>query len=301
MAILPPVPSAPATSGAIRVLVLGATGMLGNAVLRLFADSPEFEVQGSARGAGGVARLREDLRGKVHTGVDVENPDMLARLLARVRPQVVINAVGLVKQLAEADDPLAALPINALLPHRLARLCSLAGCRLVHISTDCVFLGARGGYTETDTPDAIDLYGRSKLLGEVTDQPHVVTLRTSIIGHELSSAHGLVGWFLAQHGGVRGYRRAVFSGLPTVELARVVRDHVLPRPALHGLWHVSAAPIDKLSLLRLVAERYGHRVDIDPDDRVVIDRSLDSSRFRAETGWTPPDWPELIRRMHAFG
>jgi dTDP-4-dehydrorhamnose reductase len=283
-----------------RLLVLGATGMLGNAVLRLFADSPGFEVTGSARSAGALARLREDLRARVKLGVDVENPDALAGLLADARPQVVVNAVGLVKQLAAADDPLAALPINALLPHRLSRLCALAGARLVHVSTDCVFAGTRGGYVETDTPDATDLYGRSKLLGEVVDAPHAITLRTSIIGHELGSAHGLVGWFLAQRQGVKGYQRAVFSGLPTVELARVIRDHVLPRPDLHGLFHVSAAPIDKFSLLNLVAERYGHRVAIEPDERVVIDRSLDSSRFRAATGYAPPDWPELVARMHSF-
>jgi dTDP-4-dehydrorhamnose reductase len=290
--------NAPATT---RVLVLGATGMLGNAVLRLFADSPGFEVSGSARSAAALPRLREDLRARVHLGVDVENPDALAGLLADVRPHVVVNAVGLVKQLAAADDPLAALPINALLPHRLARLAGLAGARLVHVSTDCVFAGTRGRYAESDTPDASDLYGRSKLLGEVTDQPHAITLRTSIIGHELGSAHGLVGWFLSQRGKVKGYRRAVFSGLPTVELARVIRDQVLPRSSLHGLYHVSAAPIDKLSLLRLVAQRYGHALDIEPDDRVVIDRSLDSTRFRQATGWTPPDWPELVARMHAFG
>lgn len=285
----------------IAVLVLGATGMLGNAMLRVFANSPGFAVSGSARSAAGVRLLPEALRSHVVTGVDVENPDALARLLDRVRPRVVINCIGLVKQLAEADDPLSALPINAMLPHRLARLCALVGARLVHISTDCVFAGTRGHYSEADAPDAQDLYGRSKLLGEVTDSAHAITLRTSIIGHELASAHGLVGWFLAQKGPVRGYAKAVFSGFPTVELAHIVRDHVLPRPELSGLYQVSAAPIDKLSLLRLVARQYGHDIAIEPDERVVIDRSLDSSRFRQATGYAPPEWPELVRRMHAFG
>jgi len=285
---------------ATRVLVLGATGMLGNAVLRWFADSPGYDVRGSARSAAGVRLLREDLRGRIDTGVDVENPDALARLLDAVRPHAVINCVGLVKQLAEANDPLAALPLNALLPHRLARLCSLVGARLVHVSTDCVFSGSQGNYREADAPDAQDLYGRSKLLGEV-DYPNAVTLRTSIIGHELASAHGLVGWFLAQSGSVRGYRRARFSGLPTVELARVIRDHVLPSPGLRGLYHVSGAPIDKLTLLQLVAAQYDKRIEILADDQVAIDRSLDSSRFRAATGYAPPAWPELVRRMHAFG
>ena len=283
------------------VLVLGATGMLGNAMLRLFSASQGFTAEGSVRSTAGVRLLAETLRASIHTGVDVENPDALTGLFSRVRPQVVVNCIGLVKQMAEADDPLAALPINAMLPHRLSRLCGLVGARLVHISTDCVFAGTRGGYTEIDTPDAQDVYGRSKLLGEVTGDAHAITLRTSIIGHELASAHGLVGWFLAQTHPVRGYARAVFSGFPTVELAHIVRDHVLPRPDLHGLYQVSAAPIDKLALLRLVATQYGRVTAIEPDDRVVIDRSLDSTRFRQVTGYAPPDWPELVRRMHAFG
>jgi dTDP-4-dehydrorhamnose reductase len=231
--------------------------------------------------------------------VDVENSDSLAALFARVRPNLVINCIGLVKQLAEADDPLAAIPINSLLPHRLARLCDVAGARLVHVSTDCVFSGTKGMYREEDYPDANDLYGRSKYLGEV-DYPHAVTLRTSIIGHELGGAHGLIGWFLSQQGGVKGFTKAVFSGLPTVELARVIRDHVLPHPELRGTYHVSAAPIDKFELLTLVAKAYGRAIEITPDARLVIDRSLDSTRFRQATGYQPPPWPELIRRMAEF-
>jgi dTDP-4-dehydrorhamnose reductase len=274
--------------------------MLGNACLRLFAQSDAVVAWGSVRSSAGLRALPPALHERIVTGVDVDNVDSLAGLLAQTRPDAVINCVGLVKQLAVADDPLQAIPINALLPHRLARLCDVAGARLVHVSTDCVYAGTRGGYREDDPPDAQDLYGRSKLLGEV-DYPNAVTLRTSIVGHELGAAHGLVGWFLSQTGTVRGYTRAVFSGLPTVELARVIRDHVLPRPELHGLYHVSAAPISKHDLLRLVAEVYGKATTITPDDKLVIDRSLDSTRFRRATGYEPPAWPDLVRRMHAFG
>lgn len=281
------------------VLVLGATGMLGSAMLRLFAQSEDCAVWGSARSASGTRALPCALHGRIVTGVDVENADSLARLLDQTRPDVLVNCVGLVKQLAEAADPLQALPINSLLPHRLARLCALTGTRLVHVSTDCVFSGTKGLYREEDPVDAQDLYGRSKHLGEV-DYPHAITLRTSIIGHELASAHGLVGWFLSQNGAVRGYTRAVFSGLPTVELARVVRDHVLPHPELHGLYHVSAAPISKYELLCLVAQAYGKQIDITPDDKLCIDRSLDSTRFRLATGYVPPAWSELVRSMQAF-
>jgi dTDP-4-dehydrorhamnose reductase len=232
----------------MKVLVLGVSGMLGNAVFRLLSDSAGFEVTGTARSVGAASRLREDLRANVIAGVDVEQFDSLARAFALARPDAVVNCIGLVKQLAEADDPLTALPVNAILPHRLARLCAVAGARLVHVSTDCVFLGTKGLYTESDAPDARDLYGRSKLLGEV-DYANAITLRTSIIGHELGSTHGLVGWFLGQSGEVRGYTRAIFSGLPTVELATVIRDRVLPDVSLRGVHHVAAAPVSKYDLL----------------------------------------------------
>ena len=281
------------------VLVLGASGMLGNAMLRVFAQSDIYSVLGSARSVTVLPRLPSELREQVICGVDVENNDSLMRLFAQSRPDIVINCIGLVKQLAEADAPLAAIPINALLPHRLAQLCDVAGARLIHISTDCVFAGTRGMYREQDVPDAQDLYGRSKYLGEVV-YPHTVTLRTSIIGHELSSALGLVSWFLGQQGPVKGFTRAIFSGLPTTELARVVRDFVVPAHNLRGLYHVSAEPINKFELLKLVAAAYGKAITITPDEKLAIDRSLDSSRFRKITGYQPPAWPELVRRMHEF-
>ncbi|MEC5325677.1 dTDP-4-dehydrorhamnose reductase family protein [Aurantimonas sp. A3-2-R12] len=283
-----------------RVLVLGASGMLGNAVFRLFAESPATAVFGSTRSRALHHRFPENLRPSLISNVDVENDDALITLFADVNPDVVINCVGLVKQLAEANDSLAALPINAILPHRLARLCRVAGARLVHVSTDCVFDGADGDYSESDRPNADDLYGRSKLLGEV-DYENAVTLRTSIIGCELGSAHGLVDWFLAQEGSIKGFTRAIFSGLPTIELARVIRDFVLPRPELRGLYHVSAEPISKYDLLGIVAEVYGKDIEILPDGKLAIDRSLNSARFRHETGYRPPDWRELVRAMRDFG
>lgn len=283
-----------------RVLVLGASGMLGNAVLRLFAQSPGYEVFGSVRSSAASRLLPDDLQAKIINGVDVENADSLMRLFGIACPEIVINCVGLVKQLAEADDPLAAIPLNALLPHRLARLCEVAGARLVHMSTDCVFSGNQGMYTESDFADARDLYGRSKFLGEV-DYPHAITLRTSIIGHELSGARSLVDWFLGQEGSVRGFKRAIFSGLPTVEVARVIRDHVIPHPELHGIYHLSGLPINKFDLLTRLAATYGKSIDINADEQVIIDRSLNSIRFQQATGFEPKSWTELIIAMHDFG
>jgi dTDP-4-dehydrorhamnose reductase len=169
----------------------------------------------------------------------------------------------------------------------------------VHVSTDCVFSGKQGNYTESDLADAQDVYGRSKLLGEV-DYPHAVTLRTSIIGHELRSAHGLIDWFLSQQARVKGYTEAVFSGLPTCELARVVRDFVIPHASLRGVYHVAAEPISKHDLLQIVNREYGKNLQIEPDDQVKINRSLDASRFMETTGYVASAWPDLIAKMHEF-
>jgi dTDP-4-dehydrorhamnose reductase len=283
----------------MRVLVLGASGMLGNAVFKVFSADASHEVWGTLRGAAAVAAFAPQYRARLLLGVDVLDQDALLSAFAKTRPQVVINCVGLIKQLADAKDPLTALPINAMLPHRLARLCELAGARLIHVSTDCVFSGQKGGYLESDPSDADDLYGKSKYIGELHEAPHAITLRTSIIGHELGSSYALVDWFLAQEGSVRGFSKAVFSGLPTVELAHVMKDYVLTHPELNGLYHVAAEPIAKLDLLQLVAAEYGKQIAIKPDDALVIDRSLNGSRFAQATGYNAPAWPELIRRMHA--
>lgn len=283
----------------MKILVIGVTGMLGNAVFRHFGTRPGFQAYATARSQQAVRHFPPLLSERILTDVEANDFDSVISAVAEVKPDVVINAVGLIKQLQSANDPLHALPINAIFPHRLARVCAAAGARLIHISTDCVFSGKQGNYKEDDLPDAYDLYGRSKLLGEV-DYPNAITLRTSIIGHELGSAHGLVDWFLSQSGKAKGFTRAIFSGLPTIELAAVIERFVIPRPELRGLYHVASAPISKHDLLRLVANAYDKQIVIEPSDDLVIDRSLDASRFNAATGYNPPAWPILVEQMNAF-
>lgn len=283
----------------LTFLVLGASGMLGNACIRTLAREGDA-VFGTVRGTSAVGLFPPETRSRLIPGVDAGDFDSVARAFAEVRPDVVVNCIGMVKQLAEAKDPLISLPLNALFPHRLHTLSRVAGARLIHISTDCVFTGDRGMYLESDRPDADDLYGVSKRLGEVEGNG-AVTLRTSIIGRELTSSRSLVDWFLAQEGAVTGYNRAVFSGVPTVELVRIIREYVVPNPELEGLFHVSAEPINKFDLLTLIARIYGKTIEITPSGEVAIDRSLDSSRFRSATGYAPPSWPDLIQRMLEFG
>lgn len=285
----------------MKVLVFGASGMIGSAMYRVLSakapdGSDDLQVWGTLRADDTKKFFAESLAGRLVCGVDVEKQDSLVRVFSRVRPDVVINCIGLTKHHKEAEDPLLALPLNALLPHRMADLCAVAGARLIHVSTDCVYAGSRGNYAEVDAPDAGDVYGKSKHLGEV-DYPHAVTLRTSTIGHELQSAYGLLEWFLAQQGSCKGFNRAIFSGLPNTEFARVVRDVVIARPDLHGLYHVGARPIGKYELLKLIAKAYGKQIDIVRDDEFVIDRSLNSTRFNQATGYRAPGWPELIQAM----
>lgn len=282
----------------MKVLILGVTGMLGSTVFQLLSQS--HDVWGTLRHPGGKQYFSEGLHDKLICNVNVLDQDELVSLLSEVRPDIVVNCVGLIKQLPNANDPLVALPINAMFPHRLAKLCDLLSSRLIHISTDCVFSGEKGMYVESDVSDADDLYGKSKYIGELNEFENAITLRTSIIGHELSSNSSLVDWFLSQQGAVKGFSKAFFSGLPTVELAHVIDEYVIPNKKLHGVYHVSVERIDKCSLLKLVADIYDKKIEIVEDPAFVIDRSLNSNKFRDETGYKPPSWPELIHKMFQF-
>lgn len=231
-----------------------------------------------------------------YEGVEMQCVDQLLNVVADFRPDVIINAIGIVKQLSVAKESIPSLEINALLPHRLALIARTVGARFVHFSTDCVFSGRKGNYSEADTPDPEDLYGRSKLLGEVGDA-HCLTLRISLIGHELDRKTSLVEWFLSQKSPVQGFRKAIFSGFTTIEMARIVEMLILKHPDAHGIWHVSSEPIDKCSLLTLVKKHYGVSTEIVPNDEFRCDRSLNSARFRERFDYRPPTWESMIAEM----
>jgi len=279
------------------VLILGATGMLGHTLLEQLSKRDGLNVLATVRAHGYLDGIAAALRERIIANVDADNTDSILKALAEVKPDVVINCIGIIKQLAAAKDPLAAITINSIFPHRLALACKAAGCRLIHISTDCVFSGERGNYTEDDFSDAADLYGRTKFLGEV-DYPHCVTLRTSIIGHELQGCYSLIDWFLAQEVRVNGYTGAIYTGFPTVEMARIIAEYVLPNTSLSGLYHVSSDPISKYELLKLVARQYRKEIEVAPYADFSCDRSLDSSRFRAISGYKPQSWFEMIAAMY---
>lgn len=280
----------------MKVLVFGAAGMLGSSLIEKLAGSHELHA---------AARARHDpawaARGvTVHQGVDLASDAQLRSLLDRVGPDVTVNAAGVVKQYFGQIPMEEIVAVNALAPHKLARFAAASGSHLIHISTDCVYSGAKGCYSETDAPDPTDTYGMSKLLGE-PDGANVTVIRTSMIGLESPAlnghTHGLVEWFLAQRGRVPGFRRAMFSGLTVRELSRVI-DPLIERRDLAGLWHVAAAPISKYDLLRGLAERLPEiGISVEPVDGPAIDRSLNGAAFNAVMGWVPPDWDHMLDEL----
>ncbi|MEP7147990.1 MAG: SDR family oxidoreductase [Acidobacteriota bacterium] len=278
----------------MRLLVFGAGGMLGHKLIQTLG--PTHEVFGTARGS--VKQLEPSVAsGRLLAEVSVEDPESIRRAVETVKPEVVINAIGIIKQLPDSKNVITTLTVNSIFPHRLAELGKEFGFRLITVSTDCVFSGSRGNYSERDIPDAVDLYGKSKNLGEVVED-NCLTLRTSIIGHEIGSAHSLVDWFLSNRGGnVKGYAGAIYSGFPTVAFAGIIDNLIRDYPELSGLYHVSSDPISKYDLLNLINEAYAADVTIERNEEFQIDRSLDSTKFRTVTGFAPMSWDKMISLM----
>ena len=271
--------------------------MLGNAVFRVLSEDPGLHVFGTVRRIESSRFFVSELASRLIVVENLECYNQLEQLFATQNPNVVINCTALREPMA--SDAINSINIYSLLPHRLEHLCRLHGVRLIQISTDGVFSGSRGGYSEDDFPDASDLYGIAKILGEVRET-HAITMRTSIIGHELQSKTGLLEWFLSQGDQCRCYTRSIFSGFPTIVLAQIIRDVILSRPKLYGIYHIASQPISKFDLLQLVAKKYGKIINIVPDDTVVLDRSLSANRFETATGYSPPDWATLIDTMYSY-
>lgn len=279
----------------MRILILGGDGMLGHHLFTFLQERHEVR-----------CTLRQDLAvyeqlmlfsvETAYAGIDARSFDRLVEVLADFQPAIVINCIGIVKQRPTAKESIPILEINALLPHRLAVLCKGIGARLLHFSTDCVFNGRKGNYLETDPSDAEDLYGKTKFLGEVHDE-NCLTLRTSIIGRELSRHKSLLDWFLSQEGFVKGFKNAIFNGFTTIEMGRIIEKVLIEYPNAHGVYHVSSEPINKYDLLLLFREKLGHDIEIFPDEKFCCDRSLNSIRFRKEFNYSPPSWSDMVDEL----
>lgn len=282
----------------MRCLILGGDGMLGHQLLQSWQGRHDVRV--TVRGPlAAYARYGLFDADNTYANIDVQQTDRVLEVLGDFRPEAVINCIGIIKQRSAAKESIPSLEVNSLLPHRLRLMCAAAGARLVHLSTDCVFNGSRGMYRQTDPADAEDLYGLSKYLGEVSEGP-AITIRSSIIGLELSRKQSLIEWFLAQRGSIRGFTRAIYSGVTTAEMARVIEHVLTQQPDLNGLWQVASAPISKHELLCQLSERLGRRdITITPDHAFHCDRSLDGSDFAKRTGYRVPTWTTMLDELAA--
>lgn len=277
----------------MKVLILGATGMLGHKVYQVLSQSDELEVYGTSR-----------YECENFNIFDVYELDKLPLIMTMVKPDVVINCIGII---TKDSDKRTMIDINSIFPLQLKAICESSNARLIHISTDCVFSGDKGNYSEGEPADAIDVYGKTKYLGEVTGD-NVLTIRTSIIGRTLnpphslaelaSRNHGLLEWFIANKGKtVNGYSNAIFSGFPTVTFAHILLEIILNYPTLNGLYHISSEPIDKYTLLQMINKRLDLGINILKTPAYVCDRSLNSDKFLKETSSGLATWQYLIEEM----
>lgn len=285
----------------MKVLILGVTGMLGHTLFKEMSRNNAFQIYGTTRNLNGLnSHFSIEELSRISDGVDADNFDSIISVISSVRPDIIINCIGIIKQLPIAKDPLTAITINAQLPHRISSVAQGVGARFIHISTDCVFNGSKGDYREEDNSTATDLYGKTKFLGEV-EYPHCITLRTSIIGHELKTEFSLVDWFLSQEKEVNGYTHAIYSGLSTYEMVNIISNYVIPNKDLSGIYHVSSDYISKYKLLEILKDIYKKDIVINAYDNFLLDRSMNSDKFKTITGYKPPDWYNIIQKMYEHG
>jgi len=280
----------------VKVIILGADGMLGHKIFSFFCGKG-LSITGTVRDINKNNELFiTKYKKNIKNGFNADNIEDFKKLFCLGKPDYILNCIGIIKQLKISNDPIISISLNSLFPHKIAEICIKLGIKLIHFSTDCVFSGDKGNYSEENNPDANDLYGKSKLLGEI-DYGNCLTLRTSIIGHELGTKNGLIEWFLSQENEINGYMNSIFTGFPTIEIANILYEKVI-KSDLIGVYHLSSVPISKYQLLNIVKEVYGKKIKIIPFNNKKEDRSLNSEKFRNLANYQPLEWSDLIRSMY---
>ena len=280
----------------MKILIIGGTGMLGHKAVQVLRK--KYEVYATIRNDfSSVENLGIFEKANTFSNVDIENQDVLKNIIVDLQPEIILNAVGIIKQLESSKNVIKTLTVNSIFPHQLAEFAAAIGAKVMTISTDCVFRGDKGNYKEEDISDATDVYGKSKNLGELYGE-NCLTLRTSIIGREIGTAHSLVEWFLSNRGGqVKGFTNAIYSGFPTVVLMEIISSLITDHPHLHGLYHVASRPINKYELIKLINEKFDAGIKIEPFADFYMDRSLNSEKFEDTTGFVSPAWETMIEQM----
>ena len=285
----------------MKLLILGSNGLLGNTLTKYFFEKNNYETFGFLRDSSKLKFFKSEHNSRLIIIQDILNINDLRRKIKELMPDVIINCIGQTNKIKgqNLNNIENYINLNSLFPFRLKEICSEIKSRLIHFSSDCVFSGTNGFYSEKDNPDPTDIYGKSKLLGEL-DNENIITIRKSVIGHELDSKKGLLEWFLNHEGIVEGYKEAIFSGLTVLELARIIDMYILPNKDIKGIIHLSGDPISKYDLLKIIANQYNKIINIEPNEDIKIDRSLNSDHFKNLTGYKSEPWPLLVKSMEQF-
>ena len=284
-----------------KILIFGISGMLGSTFFKYLSENENYYLYGTVRDNQKKNLVRRICpNGEILVFNKLLDESLLENFFNEIKPDFVINCIGIIKQSNNSIYTSSYIAINSLFPHLLSNINEKFNSKLIQISTDCVFSGNKGMYSEQDIPDASDIYGRSKLLGELVDNKKNLTIRTSIIGHEIQSFNSLLNWFLSQTNNIKGFSRAIFSGFTTLELAKIFENYILPNDRLTGLYHISSNPITKYNLLLKIKDIYGKEISITKDEVFEIDRSLNSKIFREMTGFSPKSWDSMIFEMKEY-
>jgi len=285
----------------MKIIILGCSGLLGNTITKYFLGINDFETYPIIRDSSKIKFFGKNF---YKNFIEIKNVFDLSGFEKKIKPlraDIIINCLGVTNKFFSKNPNMIQnfIKINSLFPHQLYQLCSELNIRLIHFSSDCIFSGKKGSYSEFDIPDPIDIYGKSKLLGEL-DYEKCLTIRKSVIGHEILSKNGLLEWFIDQKNDVKGFKKVLFSGLTTLELSRILEKHIIPMNDLNGIINVTGKSITKYDLLKKIAKFYKKSIKVIPDESVEIDRSLDGSNFTRLSGYSPKSWDELIISMHQF-
>jgi len=284
----------------MKVLIFGATGMLGSSISREYSRDKSFKVFAVVRSDINLINFKRFAPGvRIIRFNDFNSKDDLKKLIGEIKPNIIFNCLGVIKQKIKNDISVSDLYFyNSYFPKMISYLIPI-DCSLVHFSTDCVFSGNKGNYTETDFPDPVDDYGYSKYYGEIA-QENCVTIRTSIIGHGLLPNSSLIDWFLAQNNECYGYINAIYSGFPTNVLAKIIKDNLFKNGKLliNGVFHLSSESISKLKLLERVSNIYKHNINIIHDDKIQINRTLSCNLIKSKLNIKIPTWDEMILDMY---
>ena len=283
----------------MKILILGADGMLGHKLFQLLGmDYPEtfgtISGKSSIYPYSGISFFHTD---KVIPEVNMLDFGQIEHIINQLNPDYIINCLRVATHGDETAPPLQTITVNSLLPHQLAEVAKKNGARMIHFSSDCVFNGKQGMYTEEDPPNATHIYGQTRLLGEVFAD-NVLVLRGSVIGRELIQHSSLLDWFLRQQGSeINGFTHAIYSGLSSVETVRVVQMIISIKPSLTGLYHIASKPINKYNLLKLAQKNFGIKVTIHKQNKYFVNRSLAAEKIKYALGYVAPSWSSMMKEL----